>query len=214
MTSLSEKSPGAQERSEMGGLTEPPTTPKSTTSQTFTLPSNVQAHLDHRQRYLIKDYQGHVFDIEAGRIEPVSRIVQQPVQDLSSENLSNNNFNRTRTQRFKLANAYDGYVTIDLLGTNCCLDVEANLVKSGTNIILWTKQTCRGKFNQQWKIVERGLNDNGEKLYSFHTRENEEFCLDVHLAKNHELVIWKFHGKSNQLFTCEEAAIFAVPPKN
>ena len=164
---------------------------------------------DFPEKYLIRDYQNHVFDIEAGRIEPVSKIIQKPLtrddQTLSTI--------IKKTQRFKLANAYDGYVTIDLLNTNCCLDVEANLVKSGTNIILWTKQTCRGKFNQQWKIVERGFNESGQKVYSFHTRENEDFVLDVHLAKNHELVIWKYHGKSNQLFSCEEADVFSVPAK-
>jgi len=140
----------------------------------------------------IRDSQNNVLDVKAGKIKEGTKII------LFAPNNGPN-------QQWTINHVEDGWCTIDLLGTGYCLDIKGNKVKNGTNVILWTKN---GGHNQHWKVKYRGIAEtDGRRHFSFHSRADENYVLDVKGGSPNELIIWNGHFEKNQLFKCNEAGL-------
>jgi len=102
-------------------------------------------------------------------------------------------------QQFSLTYRGNGYHSIDLVGTDFVLDVEASNTNNGTNVILWK---YHGGKNQLWMLEPNdSATSNQHDAYTFRSKADLNKVLDVNRgAAPNNLIIWDFHGGENQVF--------------
>ena len=94
----------------------------------------------------------------------------------------------------------NGYYSIDLVGTDFVLDVEACNTNNGTNVILWK---YHGGKNQLWMLEPNdSATSNQHDAYTFRSKADLNKVLDVNrgATPHNNLIIWNFHGGENQVF--------------
>jgi beta-N-acetylglucosaminidase len=84
----------------------------------------------------------------------------------------------TPNQRFKLVRDNNGYYTITSLKSNLVLDVSGNNAANGSPVIQFTSKNGTDDSNQKWKLYQ-----NGDGSYTFLSKLDENFCLDLADAK-------------------------------
>jgi beta-N-acetylglucosaminidase len=110
----------------------------------------------------------------------------------------------TPNQRFKLVADSSGYYTIVGLKSNLVLDISGNNAANGNQVIQFTSKNGTNDSNQKWKIVS-----NSDGSYSFVSKLDENFCLDLSDAKTADgtnLVIYRRdNNRSSQRFEINNA---------
>ncbi|MDR1183499.1 MAG: RICIN domain-containing protein, partial [Coriobacteriales bacterium] len=110
----------------------------------------------------------------------------------------------TPNQRFKLVRDNDGYYAITSLKSNLVLDVSGNNAANGSPVIQFTSKNGTNDSNQKWNLI---LNSDGS--YTFLSKLNENFCLDLADARTTDgtnLVLYRRdNNRSSQRFMINNA---------
>ncbi|MDR1184182.1 MAG: S8 family serine peptidase [Coriobacteriales bacterium] len=98
-------------------------------------------------------------------------------------------------QRFRLTyNASTGYYTITNVNSNKVFDAGSGIATQGTQVMQWTGH---GGYNQQWYIVfDTNARDGSYNIYS--AISGLVFDASGGAASGNPLVLWKYHGSTNQ----------------
>jgi hypothetical protein len=132
-----------------------------------------------------KHHANHVLttfllDVEGGKIENNTKLINYPKHGGCN-------------QQFVITDRGCGNVSIDVAGTDLCVDILDGEMSHYRQVIVYK---YHGGLHQLWKVKANAAGD-----YVFHSAKDETYVLNLHKADG-RMIIFPYHGEANQVFSC------------